>query len=94
MTSKELTTAGTLLMVEFGVYVALSFVLSQMGLPGVELVFAGLLLFNLVTAWFMAKAARAQGKSAILYGTLSIVPPGALFVFFHLWRNERYKDWV
>lgn len=94
MTSKELTTAGTLLMIEFGAFITLSLALVQMGLPGFDLVFAGLLLFNLATAWFMARAARAQGKSAILYGVLSIVPAGALFVFFRLWNCERYKDWA
>lgn len=94
MASKELTTASTLLMIEFGAYITLSFALVQMGLPGFDLVFAGLLLFNLATAWFMAKAARAQGKRAILYGIFSIIPAGALFVFFHLWNRERYKDWA
>ena len=92
MTSKELTTAGTLLMIEIGVFIAASFALSQLSLPGGDAIFAGLLAFNLITAWFMAKAAQAQGKNAILYGILSIVPPGAIYAFFQLWTSERYAN--
>ena len=92
MTSKELTTAGTLLMIEIGVFIAASFALSQLRLPGGDAVFVGLLVFNLVTAWFMAKAAKAQGKNSILYGVLSIVPPGAIYAFFQLWTSERHAN--
>ncbi len=89
MTSKTLTTAGTLLMGEIGVFVALSFGLSQLGIAGQNSVFVGLLAFNLVIAWFMAKAAQALGKSALLYGVLSIVPPGAIYSFILLWTSEQ-----
>ena len=88
MTSKELTTAGSLLMYEVGGFVVLSIFASRFGQAGEGAVFIGLLAFNLVTAWFMAKAARSQGKSAILYGIISIVPPGAAVAFFRLWNYE------
>ena len=89
MTSKELTTAGTLLVVEIGVFVAASFALSQLGRSGQNALFVCLLVFNLVTAWFIARAARAHGKSPFFYGALSIIPPGAVFAFIRLWTSEQ-----
>ena len=69
------------------VHVALSMLLEGCGLPA-DYVFVGLLAVNLVVAVFIAKAARALGKRAVLYGLISSVPPGALFAFFHLWSHQ------
>ena len=39
-------------------------------------------------AWFMSKAARAQGKSPWLYGLASLLPPFAIFLFFSLYNHD------
>lgn len=93
-TSKEpnLSRAGSLLVIEIVMSVALAFVLSQLGLPAENAVFVSLLLFNLLTAYYLAKAAQAQGKNALFYGLISLLPPGAFFSFFSLRNNERLAD--
>lgn len=80
----NLSIAGRLLFFEVVTGVTLMFVLDQFGLPG-EPVLVGIWLFNLVTATYLFKAAKTQGKSAVFYGLLSVVgPPGSLFSFFRL----------
>jgi len=80
----NLTMAGRLLFLEIVVAVVLSVVLSQFGYSD-NPVFVGVWLFNLVTATFLFKAARAQGKMAWLYGLIAALgPPGSLFSFFLL----------
>ena len=94
-TSKEpnLAKAGNFLVIEFAVGVTLTFALGQLGLPaGEDAVFIGFLLFNLLPAFYIAKAARAQGKSALFYGVVSALPPGALLSFFSLKNNEFFAD--
>jgi hypothetical protein len=86
----NLSIAGRLLLGEFVVYVALSMLLANSGLSA-DYVFVGLLAFNLVVAVFIAKAARALGKRAVLYGLISSLPPGALFAFFHLWSHQLWS---
>ena len=90
----NLTTAWRFLFAEMVVGVTLTFTLSQLELPGQDLVFVGVWLFNLIVAYYLAKAARAQGKSAWLYGLFSaLVPAYALLAFFSLRRNEIYAEW-
>jgi len=86
----SLSIAGRLLLGEFVVYDALSMLLASRGLSA-DYVFVGLLAFNLVVAVFIAKAARALGKRAFLYGLISRLPPGALFAFFRLWSHQLWS---
>ena len=86
----NLSIAGRLLLGEFVIYVAISMLLASRGLSA-DYVFVGLLTFNLVVAVFIAKAARALGKRAVLYGLISSLPPGALFAFFHLWSHQLWS---
>jgi hypothetical protein len=86
----NLSTAGRLLLAEFATYLALSMLLANRGLP-TDYVFAGLIAFNIVVAVYLAKAARAQGKRAFLYGLISCLPPGAIFVFWRLWSHQLWS---
>jgi bacteriorhodopsin len=49
-------------------------------------------LFALVTfpfsAWFMSKAAKRQGRSALLYGLASLLPLFAILAFIALYNHE------
>ncbi|WP_057916435.1 hypothetical protein [Lysobacter antibioticus] len=83
----NLSIAGRLLFFEVVLGIVLMFVLGQFGLPG-EPVLVGVWLFNLITATYLFKAAKAQGKSAVFYGLVSVFgPPGSLFSFFRLHSN-------
>lgn len=83
----NLSIAGSLLFFEVVLGVVLMFVLDQFGLPD-EPVLMGVWLFNLITATYLFKAAKAQGKRAVFYGLLSAVgPPGSLFSFSRLYSS-------
>jgi hypothetical protein len=65
----------------------LSFVLGEIGYePSVAmlLVWAAMPFI----AWFMSKAAHAQGKSPWLYGLATLLPPLAIFLFFSLYSRD------
>lgn len=80
--------AGWLLLLEFLGAGALSPLLLEFGLHG-DLVPIGMWLVNFLTAWYLAKAAAAQGKSAILYGLFSALgPPAAVVSFFSLYNHD------
>lgn len=78
--------AGWLLLFEVFGAAVVGVVLSQFfGLPA-EFAMIGAWLVNLAAAWYLAKAARALGNSALLYGLFSALgPPAAVasFAFLH-----------
>lgn len=76
--------AGTLLVVELIGLVAMSMVLSWIGL-GSDLAVVAVWLVNLGVAWFLAQAARSLGRSALGYGLFSaLAPVTAIYSWFHL----------
>jgi len=84
MAKRDLEWAGYLLFVELIGGTALTFALGQLGFKAEHFVFAGIFALNLVTAFFLARAARSQGRSALAYGVCSALPPGALWAFWRL----------
>lgn len=63
---------------------ALLVAFEQLTLP-VAPVLIGILLINLVPAWFLAKAARAAGRNPLLYGVLAVLgPPISILLFLSL----------
>ena len=88
----DLRMAGNLIVIEVVGFVAIAFAFSQLQMPAAEsAAFLGLLLFNLVPMYYLARVARTQGKSAILYGLISLIPAGAIFAYFRLRGNERWS---
>ena len=84
---KNLGRAGLLFVLVILGSVGLSLVLSDIGSePSVAmlLVWAAMPF----VAWFMSKAARAQGKNPWLYGLASLLPPFAIFMFITLYNND------
>lgn len=87
--------AGWLLLLEFLGAAALSLLLVEFGVRG-EFVPIGMWLVNFLTAWHLAKAAAAQGKSVVLYGLFSALgPPAAVVSFFSLYNHDAFArlDW-
>ncbi len=84
---KSLGRAGLLFILVVLGSAGLSLVLSEIGY---EPSIAMLLVWAAMpfVAWFMSKAARAQGKSPWLYGLASLLPPLAIFLFFSLYNND------
>ncbi len=39
-------------------------------------------------AWFISKAAKAQGRSPVLYGMASLLPPLAILAFVSLYNRD------
>lgn len=82
--------AGWLLLLEFLGGAALSLVLVEFGLVG-DIVLIGVWLLNFLTAWHLAKAAAAQGKSAVLHGLFSALgPPTAFATFVSLYSYDMF----
>ena len=84
---KNLGRAGLLFVLVVLGSVGLSFVLGEIGYePSIAI----LLVWTAMpfVAWFMAQAARAQGKNPWLYGLGSLVPPLAILLFFSLHSND------
>ena len=51
----------------------------------------GLLLFLVgcpVAAWFMSRAAKAQGRSPLLYGLAGLIPPLAVLAIIKLYTRD------
>ena len=84
MAQKDLATAGYLLFAEMAGGVSVTFALGQLGFDAKDTMFLVVCAMNLVTAVFLARAARAQGRNPIVYGLCSILPPGALWAFSRL----------
>lgn len=75
--------AGSLFVLVVLGSVGLSFVLGEIGYePRVAMLLVWVAMP--LVAWFMSKAAHAQGKSPWLYGLASLLPPLAIFLFFSL----------
>jgi hypothetical protein len=79
--------AGWLLLLEVLGGAALGITLGQLALP-VELAMLGAWGVNFVTAWYLSKAARALGKSALLYGLFSAIGPPASIASFALLHSH------
>ena len=68
----DLGRAGWLLILEIAGAGALGLVLSYLGLT-TDYVFPLAWLFNLWPAWYIYRAAKRMGKSAFLYGAVSLL---------------------
>jgi hypothetical protein len=75
--------AGWLLALEILGGVALGLVLAELGYAS-EIALIAVWLTNIITAWFIGKAAAAQGKSQWLYALFSLMPPIAIWMFLKL----------
>ena len=88
----DLRKAGNLLVIEIVGFVTLSFVLSRLEISsGENAAFLGALLFNLLPAHYLARAARSQSKSPVFYGLVSLIPAGAIASYFWLRNNELFS---
>jgi hypothetical protein len=87
ITAKDpnLTIAGRLLLGSILGYVVLATFLPKYA----DLAFVALWAVNFITAWFISKAAQAQGKNRVLYGLLSaIATPLSIFSYIRLRSNH------
>ena len=83
--------AGWLLIIMFGGVAAAALVLTNIGVT-TDYIFVVAWLFNLVTAWYISRAAKALGKSSLLYGLVAaLAPPGALFAWFKLHSIDNWQ---
>ena len=87
---QSLAKAGGLLLIEIVAFVALSLLLSGLGLDAERQLFVGLFLFNLVPAHFLYMAAKSKNRSALAFGIVSLIPAGAIFSFFVLRNDELF----
>jgi hypothetical protein len=80
--------AGWALVVTFLGSAAASFALGSVGFnPDLGLV---VFLVGLpAIAWFMSQAARAQGRSPVLYALAGLVPPISLLAFIKLYTRDQ-----
>jgi hypothetical protein len=85
----HLAKAGTLLILEFLGTPALGLILGQFGLvPDTALGAAWLL--NLITSWYLFKAAQYQKRRAIVYCLFSgLGPPASILTFIRLFSYDR-----
>ena len=80
--------AGWALIVALLGSVAASLVLVSFGFnsdPGIAVFLVGLP----AVAWFMSQAARAQGRSPVLYGLGGLLPPLSFLAFFKLYTRDQ-----
>ena len=82
--------AGWLLVLEILGGAVAAAVLSHLGYSS-ELALVAVWLLNLVTAWFIGKAAAAQGKNQWLYGVPSVLVPIAILLFFKLHSEDAMR---
>ncbi|MFP7723828.1 hypothetical protein [Lysobacter sp. A3-1-A15] len=87
----NLARAGTLLLLEHGCAMAVGLVLIELQIDDRGLIFLGIWLVNLVTAWYLYKAALSQGRHrAAWYGIISaLAPMFALLSFLRLYLHDR-----
>ena len=88
MAQKVLAIAGYLLFAELAGGTTLAYALGQLGFDVTGPMVLVICMVNLITAVFLARAARAQGRNPNAYGVLSILPPGALLAFQRLRQRE------
>ena len=84
---KNLGRAGSLLILAVLSSIAFSLVLVGLRSDAVVAVFVLWAAMPFV-AWFMPKAAHAQGKSRLVYGLASLFPPLAVALFLSLFNND------
>ena len=83
--------AGWLIALEFIGGAAAGTVFSELGYSD-DLVLVAVWPLNLVTAWFIGKAAAAQGKNQWLYGLPSaLAPPIAILLFLKLHSDDAMR---
>jgi multisubunit Na+/H+ antiporter MnhG subunit len=84
---KNLGQAGSLFVLVVLGSVGLSFVLGEIGYePSVAMLLVWVAMP--LVAWFMSKAAHAQGRSPWLCGLASLLPPLAIVLFFSLYNRD------
>ncbi|MCC8361916.1 hypothetical protein LK996_02300 [Lysobacter sp. A6] len=85
--------AQLLFLGEFVAFVTLSMLAHEFGRAGAaDYVFAGVLVFHLVTAWHFALAAKQMGRSPWAWGLLASVPPGAMLAWLQLRMSQLAID--
>lgn len=87
----NLARAGTILLLEHLSAMAVAFALMELRIDDGGLILLGLWLVNLVTAWYLYKAAISQGRRhAAWYGILpALAPMFSLLAFFRLYLHDR-----
>ena len=85
-TETNLRRAGYVLLAEVLGGVALGMLLSHLGY-GIEAAILLVWVANLPAAWFLARAARLQGRNAWLTGFTSLPPLLAVVNFWLLWAT-------
>ena len=80
--------AGWALIVALLGSAAASFVFGSFGFSS-DLGMAVFLVGLPAVAWFMSQAARAQGRSPVLYGLGGLVPPLSFLAFFKLYTRDQ-----
>jgi hypothetical protein len=88
---ENLGRAGWLLILELSGAVASGVVLSGFGVT-TDYVFIGAWLFNLLPAWYISRAAKALGRSQLLYGSVSALwPAGAIAAWAWLFSRDSWQ---
>ena len=91
---RNLRWAGYVLAAEIFSGISLAIVLRHFGLP-IDVIALFALVANLPAVWFLAQAARQQGRNAWLTGVTSLPPLVALINFLSLWATtRRYENEV
>ena len=71
---------------------AAALVLTNIGVT-TDYVFIGAWLFNFIPAWYISRAAKALGKSPLLYGLIAaLAPPGAFFAWSKLHSIDNWQS--
>lgn len=86
---KNLRRAGYVLLLEIIACILLAIVLPIIGIRR-DWIVPFVWLANLPVVWFLAQAAKHQGRSAWLSALVSIPPLLALFNFLSLWSTARF----
>jgi hypothetical protein len=86
---RNLTIATRLFLAGVAGYFLLSMLLARAGFQ-MEWALVPLWLFNLVVAFYIAKAAKAQEKNSLLYGLVAAAIPVGTFV---TWLKLRRDAW-
>ena len=66
---------------------ALSVALSGLNLASEFALLFALIVFP-IAAWFISKAAKIQGRSPVIYGLASLLPPLAILAFVSLYNRD------
>lgn len=87
---RNLGRAGWLMALEIVGGVALGLILVELGYAS-DLAIIAVWLCNLFTAWFIGKAAAAQGKRQWLYALPAVAPPIAIWLIFKLHSEDSMR---